>query len=80
MVIKNAFCSCVAFRMFDPREDMVRAKWHPFKASTWLMPLLSELSDWRSELDKIEQSIYNNNTDDTDVVFIADFPGRILKV
>ena len=38
------------------------------------MPLLSDLSEWRRRLDEIQQSVYTS-TNDTDVVFIADFPG-----
>ena len=42
------------------------------------MPLLTELSDWRGQLDRIERTIYNSSAD-MDVVFIADFPGEYLK-
>jgi len=60
--------------MFDPRVDLVTAKWSAFSEVTWLMPLLSELSDWRRRLDEIQSSVYTS-TNDTDVVFVADFPG-----
>ena len=42
------------------------------------MPLLSELSDWRRRLDEIQSSVYTS-TNDTDVVFVADFPGQPLS-
>ena len=60
--------------MIDPRVDLVTAKWSAFDKVMWLMPLLSELSDWRGRLDKIQDELYSS-TNDTDVVFVADFPG-----
>ena len=65
-------------RMFDPTVDLVTAKWSAFDKVTWLMPLLSELSDWRRRLDVIHNSLYTS-TNDTDVVFVADFPGSHLS-
>ena len=41
------------------------------------MPLLVDLSDWRSKLAEIEDSLFNS-TDLLDVVFVADFPGEFL--
>ena len=61
-------------RMFDPRVDLVKAEWHPLKHTPWLMPLLTDLSDWRGKLTQIEKTIFESDND-TDVVFIADFPG-----
>ncbi|XP_023932515.1 vitamin K-dependent gamma-carboxylase [Lingula anatina] len=66
-------------RMFDPRVDILTAEWHPFKATSWLMPLLVDLSDWRAKMDEIEDQIYNNTNTTTDVVFVADFPGLHLE-
>ena len=60
--------------MFDPRVDVIAAEWHPFKETSWVLPLLTDLSDWRTKLDEIEKGIYKDSND-TDVVFIADFPG-----
>ncbi len=65
-------------RMFNPQVDIMKAEWHPFKATPWLMPLLIDLSGWRTRLDEIEHHIYNT-TNGTDVVFIADFPGLTLE-
>lgn len=64
-----------ACRMFDPTVDILTAEWHPFKATPWLKPLLTDLSDWRYRLDEIEKQIYNESNI-TDVTFIADFPGK----
>lgn len=60
-------------RMVDPNVDIVTAEWSPFRSSPWLMPLMVDLSDWRSKLDEIQATL--NNETHTDVVFVADFPG-----
>lgn len=61
----------VSLRIFDPRVDIVKAEWSPFRPSTWLMPLLVDLSPWRTKFQEIEGSLDNQ----TEIVFIADFPG-----
>lgn len=58
-------------RIFDPRVDIVTADWSPFRPNTWLMPLLVDLSPWRTKFQEIEGSLDNQ----TEIVFIADFPG-----
>ncbi|XP_074838044.1 vitamin K-dependent gamma-carboxylase [Carettochelys insculpta] len=62
-------------RLFDPRVDIVRAEWSPFRHTPWLQPLLVDLSPWRAKLQEIESSLDNQ----TEVVFIADFPGLHLE-
>lgn len=62
-------------RIFDPRIDIVRADWSPFRPNPWLMPLLVDLSPWRTKFEEIEGSLDNQ----TEVVFIADFPGLHLE-
>ncbi|XP_068608811.1 vitamin K-dependent gamma-carboxylase [Brachionichthys hirsutus] len=62
-------------RIFDPRVDIVRAHWSPFRPNTWLMPLLVDLSPWRTKFQEIEGSLDNQ----TEIVFIADFPGLLLE-
>lgn len=59
------------FRIFDPRVDIVKADWSPFRPNPWLMPLLVDLSPWRTKFQEIEGSLDNQ----TEIVFIADFPG-----
>lgn len=51
--------------------DIVKADWSPFQPNTWLMPLLVDLSPWRTKFQEIEGSLDNQ----TEIVFIADFPG-----
>lgn len=60
-----------SFRIFDPRVDVVKADWSPFRPNPWLMPLLVDLSPWRTKFQEIESSLDNQ----TEIVFIADFPG-----
>lgn len=62
-------------RIFDPRVDIVKADWSPFRPNPWLMPLLVDLSPWRTKFEEIEGSLDNQ----TEVVFIADFPGLYLE-
>uniref|UniRef100_A0A7N8X9B8 Gamma-glutamyl carboxylase n=1 Tax=Mastacembelus armatus TaxID=205130 RepID=A0A7N8X9B8_9TELE len=62
-------------RIFDPRVDIVKADWSPFRPITWLMPLLVDLSPWRTKFQEIEGSLDNQ----TEIVFIADFPGLHLE-
>ncbi|KAF6103507.1 gamma-glutamyl carboxylase [Phyllostomus discolor] len=62
-------------RIFDPRVDIVQAAWSPFQRTSWLQPLLMDLSPWRAKLQEIKSSLDNH----TEVVFIADFPGLHLE-
>ncbi|XP_041478309.1 vitamin K-dependent gamma-carboxylase-like [Lytechinus variegatus] len=62
-------------RMFNPNVDLVRANWSPFSATPWIMPLLTELSDWRIKLTEIEDQL----DDELDITFVADFPGLYLE-
>uniref|UniRef100_A0AAY4BB85 Vitamin K-dependent gamma-carboxylase n=1 Tax=Denticeps clupeoides TaxID=299321 RepID=A0AAY4BB85_9TELE len=62
-------------RIFDPSVDIVKAEWSPFKPNHWLMPLLVDLSPWRAKFQEIEQTLDNQ----TEIVFIADFPGLHLE-
>ncbi|KAH8338996.1 hypothetical protein KR074_000308 [Drosophila pseudoananassae] len=64
-------------RSFDPRVDLLKAKWSPFEATSWSLPLLTELNHMRPKLRTIETEVlaWNNYSD---VVFVADFPGLTL--
>ncbi|NXD74508.1 VKGC carboxylase, partial [Eolophus roseicapillus] len=62
-------------RLVDPRVDVVRAPWSPWRRTPWVLPLLLELSPWRQRLQELESSLDGH----TDVVFIADFPGLHLE-
>lgn len=60
--------------MFDPRIDILSAEWSVFKPVPWLLPMLSDLSGWRRQIDILEKEIVSwaNNSN---ALFLADFPG-----
>ncbi|XP_076163553.1 gamma-glutamyl carboxylase isoform X2 [Ptiloglossa arizonensis] len=64
-------------RMFDPNVDLLTIDWHPFKPVLFLMPLLSQYNSYRYRLEQIQQHVYSWSND-TDVLFVADFPGMYL--
>ncbi|XP_042788808.1 vitamin K-dependent gamma-carboxylase isoform X4 [Panthera leo] len=47
-------------RIFDPRVDIVQAAWSPFQRTSWLQPLLMDLSPWRTKLQEIKSSLDNH--------------------
>ena len=67
-------------RQIDPRIDLLSsdAKWSPFEETTWLQPLLTNLSDWRTRMTQIENELSSKNQDVL-VTFVADFPGLFLE-
>ncbi len=65
-------------RQIDPRVDMVKAKWSHFEATKWLMPLLTELSNWRVKMAEIERKLLNESQE-FDLTFVADFNGLKLE-
>lgn len=64
-------------RVFDPRVDLLKAEWSPFKKTSWSLPLLNELNHLRPKLRTIANEVlaWNNYSD---VIFVADFPGLTL--
>ncbi|XP_037813377.1 vitamin K-dependent gamma-carboxylase [Lucilia sericata] len=64
-------------RVFDPRVDLLKAEWSPFKRTSWSLPLLNELNHLRPKLRTIANEVlaWNNYSD---VIFVADFPGLTL--
>lgn len=63
-------------RIYDPRVDILTAKWSPFQRPSWVMPLLTEYNDWRSWLRQREDEMIKQ-TDNSGIVFMADFPGNM---
>lgn len=61
-------------RMFDPRVNILTARWAPLEETSWLMPLLVELSTWRENMEKMASEVYSWSNF-SDVLFVADFPG-----
>ncbi|XP_036360809.1 vitamin K-dependent gamma-carboxylase isoform X3 [Octopus sinensis] len=65
-------------RLFDPNTDIIKADWHPFKDTPWILPLQNQLANWRNTMDKITREVHENNSLE-DVTFILDFPGYHLE-
>lgn len=64
-------------RIFNPEVDILTARWSPFEPVDWLLPLLHELTEMRSMIDKMTHEVHSwSNT--SDVLFVADFPGLTL--
>lgn len=61
-------------RIFDPKVDILKAEWGPFRKVPYLMPLLDEALDWRADLEKMKKEVHSWNNY-SDVIFLADFPG-----
>ena len=62
-------------RLIDPRVDILTAEWSPFERTKWIMPLLAELTTWRTQLDSLQQNVLDDNQQ-ASVAFVADFPGN----
>ncbi|XP_054732657.1 vitamin K-dependent gamma-carboxylase [Anastrepha obliqua] len=64
-------------RVFDPRVDLLKAQWSPFKHTSWTLPLLNELNHLRPKLKTMTHEVlaWSNYSD---VIFVADFPGLTL--
>ena len=65
-------------RLIDPRVDILTAEWSPFQRTKWIMPLLTELTTWRTQLDSLQQNILDDNRQ-ASVAFVADFPGDLTS-
>jgi vitamin K-dependent gamma-carboxylase len=65
-------------RQIDPKVDLTQAKWSPFEETRWLMPLLTNLSDWRTKMKDIEIKMGKIDRN-LDITFVADFPGLMLE-
>ena len=61
--------------MYDPRVNILDTEWSPLKAPPFLMPLLVDLSPWRSKLVEMTE-LETKASNYTDVTFVADFPGK----
>lgn len=65
-------------RMFDPRVDMLKVEWSPFQTVHWMLPLLHQFTSKRTEMQDITKDVLNWNNF-SDVMFVADFPNRIVE-
>jgi hypothetical protein len=62
-------------RLVDPRVDLLTAKWSAFEETQWILPLLTELSDWRTKMKELEDEAPDN----TQLTFVSDFEGLFLE-
>ncbi len=63
-------------RQIDPRVNMANAKWNPFEQTEWIIPLLSDLTDWRTKMKQIEDEYSDKNVN---LTFLADLKGLKLE-
>lgn len=65
-------------RVFDPRVDLLKAKWSPFEQTEWVLPVIKELNNMRPILGTITRDVlsWSNHSD---CLFIADYPGLTLE-
>lgn len=62
-------------RMFDPNYDLLKARWSPFRPVEWLLPILTEYTSFRAEMNRLQNEVYSWSNH-SDVLFVADFPGE----
>lgn len=61
-------------RIYNPKVDLVKSDWHPFRRPSFTLPLLREYSHLRKEIAEISRDVYSWSNY-TDLMFVADFPG-----
>ncbi|KAG5678096.1 hypothetical protein PVAND_007798 [Polypedilum vanderplanki] len=64
-------------RVYNPTVDLVRSEWHPFVEPSFILPLLSDLTHLKREIEEISREVYSWSNS-SDLLFIADFPGLSL--
>ena len=65
-------------RQIDPRVDLFKAEWSPFKTTEWTIPLMTDLSSWRDKMKEIEDK-FQKNDKIYDLTFVADLNGLKLE-
>lgn len=65
-------------RQLDPRVDLLKAEWSPWQETSWLMPLLTNLSDWRTKMKEIDDK-YQQLNQSYEITFVADLNGLKLE-
>lgn len=65
-------------RMFDPKADMLKIDWSPFRNVRWMKPLLQQFTSKRSEMQVITKDVLSWNNF-SDVMFISDFPKQTME-
>ena len=65
-------------RQLDPKVDLLKAEWNPWKETKWLMPLMTNLNGWRAKLKEIEAQ-YQKLNKFFGLTFVADVNGLNLE-
>lgn len=65
-------------RMFDPKVDMLKVEWSPFRKVLWHKPLLQKFTSKRKQMQIITEQVLNWNNF-SDVMFVADFPDQTME-
>ncbi|XP_076269277.1 gamma-glutamyl carboxylase [Rhynchophorus ferrugineus] len=65
-------------RMFNPNYNLLQANWSVFRPVEWMLPLMVQYDGFRKQIADITKHIHSWNNE-SDVVFIADFPGLHLE-
>ncbi|RDD40460.1 Vitamin K-dependent gamma-carboxylase [Trichoplax sp. H2] len=61
-------------RLVNSNIDLVSAEWSPWKATSWIMPHLNNLTWWTSEEIDLKMNLLDK-TYNSSINYIADFPG-----
>ena len=65
-------------RTVNPDVDILSAPWSPFTKPTWMMPLLNDLTWWRTKMIELDEKLLSD-----DILlstnYVADFPGLALE-
>lgn len=65
-------------RLIDPRVDIAAAPWSPWRKTPWMMPLLVNLTVWRSKIPELRKR-YAIDDRSRILQCYADFPGYDLE-
>ena len=65
-------------RLVDPRIDIATAPWSPWRKTPWLMPLLANLTIWRSKIPELRKR-YAINDRSRILHCYTDFPGYSIE-
>lgn len=65
-------------RTVNPDVDILSAPWSPFTKSTWMMPLLNDLTWWRKKMIDLDMALLNDDVT-LSTNYVADFPGHTLE-
>ncbi|CRK95801.1 CLUMA_CG009257, isoform A [Clunio marinus] len=65
-------------RIYNPKVDLVKSYWNPFRKPSFTLPLLREYSHLRKEIMEISNDVYSWSNY-TSLMFFADFPRLTME-